>query len=173
MSPEVLSSLRFSLALLRRRKTSGNRYLQRFRLSARKFFPVNINTFVHYFSLKDAQIKALEEEKAELVQEIDEMKSSGYKQTYMMEEMQKDKEDIVAKMTAYQDKYRRLEDEKEHIRKELLIRNATDNMTNTYIKNLRVCISNDFIFESILFDGSTLIRHHASNLLALINVDQA
>ncbi len=89
-------------------------------------------------SIKDSQINTLIKERDELSHEIAEKKKIEYRQLYQLGELQKEKNEILAKMEACQAKYRKLKEEKEEIRQSLLVKNAADKITHSYINKLKV-----------------------------------
>ena len=88
--------------------------------------------------IKDSQINALMKERDELCLEIGEKRKIENRQLFQLSELQKENDEIQAKMESYQAKYRKLKEEKEDIRKSLLMRNAADKITNSYISKLKV-----------------------------------
>lgn len=89
-------------------------------------------------AMKDSQIDTLAKERDELWRGIVEKKKMEYRQQYIVNELQKEKDELVKKLTACREKYRKVKEEKEDLRQDVLVRNATDNMTQTHMNNLKV-----------------------------------
>ena len=89
-------------------------------------------------AMKDTQIEALAKQRDGLCQEVVEKKKIEYKQKYLLDELTKEKEELLKKFTTCKEKYRKAKDEKENMRRDLLVRNATERMTFNHVKNLKV-----------------------------------
>jgi predicted nuclease with TOPRIM domain len=89
-------------------------------------------------AIKDSQIETLTRERDELSVQITEIKKIEYRQLYQLSELQKENNEILDKMEACQAKYRKLKEEKEDIRQSLLVKNAADKITHSYINKLKV-----------------------------------
>ena len=89
-------------------------------------------------AMKDTQIEALAKQRDGLCQEVVEKKKIEYKQKYLLDELTKEKEELLKKFTTCKEKYRKAKDEKENMRRDLLVRNATEKMTFNHVKNLKV-----------------------------------
>jgi predicted nuclease with TOPRIM domain len=92
-------------------------------------------------AIKDSQIHALTKERDELSHVLTEKKKMEYRQVYQLGELQKEKNEILAKMEACQAKYRKMKEDKEDIRQKLLVKNAADKITHSYINKLKVRFS--------------------------------
>ncbi|CAB4015955.1 Hypothetical predicted protein, partial [Paramuricea clavata] len=88
-------------------------------------------------AIKDSQIETLTRERDELSVQITEIKKIEYRQLYQLSELQKENNEILDKMEACQAKYRKLKEEKEDIRQNLLVKNAADKITHSYINKLK------------------------------------
>ncbi|XP_028396185.1 early endosome antigen 1-like [Dendronephthya gigantea] len=88
-------------------------------------------------AIKDSQIATLTRERDELSSEIAEKKKNEYRHLYHLNELQKENDEILAKMEACQAKYRKLKEDKEDIRQSLLVKSAADKITHSYINKLK------------------------------------
>ena len=89
-------------------------------------------------AIKDSQINALTKERDELSNVLSEKKKIEYRQVYQLGELQKENNEILAKIEACQAKYRKMKEDKEDIRQKLLVKNAADKITHSYINKLKV-----------------------------------
>ena len=89
-------------------------------------------------AIKDSQIVTLTKERDELSNEIAEKKRIEYRHLYQLDELQKENDEILARMEACQAKYRKLKEDKEDIRQSLLVKSAADKITHSYINKLKV-----------------------------------
>ena len=100
-------------------------------------------------AIKDSQIYALTEERDELNREIAEKKKIEYRHLYQLGELQRENNEILAKMEACQVKYRKLKEEKEDIRQNLLVKTAADKITHSYINKLKVRVKTLFRLHNL------------------------
>lgn len=89
-------------------------------------------------AIKDSQINNLMRERDEMIQQVAEKKKNEFRQSYQLSELEKENHEMAAKVETWQAKYHRLKEEKEDIRQSLLVKNAADKITHSYINKLKV-----------------------------------